>query len=241
MEQIIQIDNKFYKEAQIVMLPTDKVEAVGDIVVNTLNREEIALVTKTNITFDGVFRFGDTGVTFTKYSQKALEPQHLYILSDDEVKEGDICVCLSELEYPNEAIVQRGRLDTCTSCRKIIASTDPSLNLLPISQEFLKQYVQAEGIDKVLVQQDEFWENYSYGQNEYSYEPSTTQGFIDLRLMPAKSSWNREEVIRLLQRILYSSPDMISTYPDGTVDHIHMTGGSSWSPSFDMWIEQNLK
>ncbi len=87
------------------------------------------------------------------------KPQHLYFLSNEEIKEDDWKYCPNKgngidigkgLPKPNYgARITRGG-NACKDCRKIIASTDPSLHLPGIPQSFLRQYVAAQGkIDEV--------------------------------------------------------------------------------------------
>jgi hypothetical protein len=226
MEQIIQIDNKFYKEAQIVILPTDKSQ------ICLINFDDGIGINGTSESNNSM-RLGSDSKSFVKRSQDGCNiiPQHLYILSDDEIKEGDWYYCDGPPHFDriNHAIGLISFHETVLPfVHKIIASTDPSLDLLPISLEFLAQYVQAEGIDKVLVQQDRFFESYSYGENEYSYEPSTTQGFIDLRVMPAKDSWSREEVEEIIRQV----------YVDG---YERANANQHWSGQVEEKIKEYLK
>lgn len=68
---LIQVDGKFYKECKVVMLPTEKAIngcILADQVMNKL---------RVNI------KGGDY-----QYSPKNFIPQHLYIISDEEIKKG---------------------------------------------------------------------------------------------------------------------------------------------------------
>ena len=83
-------------------------------------------------------------------------PHHLYLLSDEEIKEGDTCFDTRPLQYghifncigfsrsigyegwiKNEGGLILGK----DQCIKVIASTDPSLNLPSFPQSFLEEYV----------------------------------------------------------------------------------------------------
>ena len=44
----------------------------------------------------------------------------------------------------------------------------------------------------------------------------------------------KEEVIQLLRDVLYQSPYLITTFPDGTVNSIK-------PKEFDSWVKENLK
>ena len=125
--------------------------------------------------------------------------QHLYFLSDDEIKEGDKpCWCYNSIKntWNNDIILYQGAMPFYhyKGFKKIIATTDESLSSLNItkcsninceegvinginpkickkcnpsyillprpSNEFLKKYCELGGIDKVLVEYE-----------EYAYEP----------------------------------------------------------------------
>jgi hypothetical protein len=140
------------------MLPITKEIAVGDLVVNTLDRSEIGIITKHNVITEGVFRFGTTGITIRDYMQGSLEPQHLYITSNDEIKENDHCYHEKYKLWCNI----HGVLGSVTGSpeyikenyRKIIASTDPTLKLPGIPEQFLQDYCKAGGIAEVEVLYD---------------------------------------------------------------------------------------
>lgn len=48
--------------------------------------------------------------------------------------------------------------------------------------------------------------------------------------------YSKDEVIKILKSLLYSSPSMVHLYPDGTVDSIIYEGFGG----FDRWVEENL-
>ena len=94
------------------------------------------------------------------------KPQHLYITTDEEIKEGDWCICL-DFNRVFHASGEVGR-EKFLNSRKIIATTDPKLNeinnknkidelwfrpLVPkIPQSFMEEYCKAGGIEDVLVE-----------------------------------------------------------------------------------------
>jgi hypothetical protein len=96
---------------------------------------------------------------FTEYQAGCIVPQHLYIISDHEIKEGDWYI------YANEVFKSTGNsLLSSSQCKKIIATTDKSLRIQNImmsmsslylpqpSQAFIKKYCKSGGIDEVLVE-----------------------------------------------------------------------------------------
>lgn len=92
-----------------------------------------------------------------------LKGQHLYITSDDEIKEGDYYL---ELFGGKWKLYKQSKDKLCySSARKIIATTDESLNFknsgnqhpynlnLPqIPQSFIEKYCELGGINEVLVE-----------------------------------------------------------------------------------------
>lgn len=107
------------KEFSIILLPTDKesriyIETMGELVY-----------------------LDETYLTEGKTNQ------HLYILSDEEIEEGEWC-----LDTIKNKIVKANSVLISDLFKKIIASTDPSLNLLPISDSFIKEYVKAHNEGK---------------------------------------------------------------------------------------------
>jgi len=65
---------------------------------------------------------------FTEYQANCIVPQHLYILSDDEIKETDW-----KYNVVNKSITKQDGGFSYESDKKIIATTDSSLNLPLIS------------------------------------------------------------------------------------------------------------
>lgn len=131
---LAKIDGKFYKKCKVVMLPTEKKSIIGGIVKRSVDNK---LVLHTDVTqWHGI-------------------NQHLYILSDEEIKEGD-WKYNSKLDF----IWKHNRLNKAQELknichpetRKIIASTDVNLNLPVPSNVFLSIYCEKGGIDEVFVE-----------------------------------------------------------------------------------------
>ena len=161
---IIYIGDKAYKKCKVVMLPTTKsslfLHKGGDLCLNTVGDREVS--------------------TYT-------QPQHLYIISDEKIKEGDWYAFKgATVTY---FIKQRTKQDiecnpkVLSHWKKIIATTDSSLKLrdtywcvncsnyasncnclsLPRpSDDFLKKYCEVNGkISDILVEYEEagYWRN----------------------------------------------------------------------------------
>ena len=125
------------KQVKVVMLPTKKVTNIG--------------------------KYQDTGNLVYNNGNDIPRGifQHLYFLSDDEIKEGDwyfdgVDFVHKKSKY-NDALVDGNK-----KAKKIIATTDEELGYgdefgafyqLPRpSNEFLKKYCELGGVDKVLVE-----------------------------------------------------------------------------------------
>lgn len=125
--QLIEKQGKYYKECDVVMLPTT---------VSGPNYTEGYIVKQHTLHPN----FGNTDLT-NKIDNLTLSvnhfkgvldyhtPQHLYFLSDEEIKEGDW-----QINHLTNKISQRTNKFTEvseTNCSKIIATTDSSLRILP--------------------------------------------------------------------------------------------------------------
>lgn len=144
MGTLKEIKNRYYKECNVVMLSTeDKIPTIW------LRNDDYLINNETPIN-----KWWD------------VIGQHVYITSDDEIKEGDWFY-----RYQTNEILQVLQLGGTTNTdKKIIATTDKSLSLrnyifevkkgftgynkyLPQpSQSFIKKYCELGGIDKVLVE-----------------------------------------------------------------------------------------
>ena len=106
------------------------------------------------------------------------EAQHLYIISDDEIKDGDYFLADNRLNTTSNKGLPNWVLCKCTKvknswvycneipdeghngdwCKKIIATTDESLNLPQPSQQFIQKYIEEYNkgniITDVLVEYD---------------------------------------------------------------------------------------
>ncbi len=85
-------------------------------------------------------------------TNRGYEYQHLYITSDGVINEGDWCTN-KNLSEPYQYI---GRIPDKNS-RRIIASTDESLNLPGMPESFINRYAEENGgIDEILVEFSDF-------------------------------------------------------------------------------------
>lgn len=157
--------------------------------------------------------------------------QHLYILPYEEVvvmqpKEGN-CWAINK---NNDTLYFLDSMGVYDSWLKVIASTDPSLNLPSPSQSFIEEYVSEYNkgniITDVLVEYKE-GEDYlagSVNDNEcWDRYPDILKVSRDntVTIKKVKDSWTRDEVIKLCKQAI-------------------IAGSFSSTFEFDEWIETNL-
>lgn len=138
--------------------------------------------------------------------------QHLYIISDDEIKEGDWFINLF-----NNVVVQAHNWIYVSTCKKIIATTDTSLKINNItrqlendapniislpqpSQQFIEKYIESynngEVITNVLV---DYKTNILYPMienNNLILKVNTKDNTITIKKL--KDNWNLEEIKSIL-------------------------------------------
>lgn len=167
------MNNIIEKECEVVMLPTEDIVPVGDYFINfpphdwgRLEYLKCERLTSMNHMWNG------DGI---KTNQ-----QHLYILSNEEIKEGDWCIVNQVNDIGDNPIYELGKLskigkrgihyfNELSICfgeheldrvRKVIATTDESLmNTSPYprpSNEFLKKFCEVGGINDILVEYEDY-------------------------------------------------------------------------------------
>jgi hypothetical protein len=107
-------------------------------------------------------------------------PQHIHITSNEEIKEGDWCLCSEELVHKvveiksNIGIIrfQDGVTEVLNACEKIILTTDPDLiadGVQAIDDEFLEWFVKNPSCEVVEVKKG-FADGSTYGYDFLSYK-----------------------------------------------------------------------
>jgi hypothetical protein len=191
------------------------------------------------------------------------KPQHLYILSDEEIKEGD---WIYEKSLSKESIFQIYKRDdklcffrftnvpiwldkSSHNAKKIIATTDLSLSMCnksthdrhldcngiaSIPESFIKEYVKAQGkIDEVLV--------------EYTHYLGENNGEDTVPNIQNRIKINSDNTINisLPETKLYTREDMKKAFNAGRHDSWFTEYGNIVATNFefDEWIEKiyNLK
>ena len=216
-------NNKSYWECNVVMLPTENSKA--PLVVDDDDKS-------LHLTYE-LFRNKGNAVQDITY-------QHLYITSDEEIKEGDWIINkpsnkphqVKDISYLYE------------SDKKIIATTDKSLIGVPqIPQSFVEQFVKADGIDKVLVEVELYAEaKVIVDKKVYPIHTETVMeskskllinqdNRINIELVEEKV-YTRDEVIKSIK--LYGTAISKHTGVDNDGEHCYCTLDK------DNWIKENL-
>lgn len=181
--KIHQIDGKFYEECKIVTLAVNKEPVKGNLLLRHIWKDNKNLNCKSfwqydeTITIDNVVQYTTLNGNFRDCVSSCVI-QHLYILSDDEIKESDWYFTTLDNEIHQASlntitIMNGANLNPKTTYKnthfKIIATTDDVLKIginsgkrqdevlisLPRpSNEFIKAFVNANGVgfDNVLVE-----------------------------------------------------------------------------------------
>lgn len=154
---------------------------------------------------------------------------NLYITSDDEIKDGDWIY-----NFETEEIIQCIGKGSLRNWKKILASTDKSLNLPSPSEQFIQKYIESYNkgnvITEVTVEYEEYMKQgiFNKGDDTHYFDvkinPDNT---INIKLI--KDNYSREEVIILLQNVIKDS------YSYELEEH---HGGDY--RNLKKWIEENL-
>ena len=214
MIKLKEINGKFYMEGNVVMLATDK-------------KSNIMMWNERGQKKD-LFNFLPLNIHESKVVY-----QHLYFLSNEEIKGGDwyfdpyenkILQCLSHMVYIN------------TMMRKVIATTDTSLRLPQPSKEFIqaftKSYNEGKPITKVLVEYDVITLNEDWSKrpvvvtNEYKLKVNSSN---EITIKKVKDSYTREELRPIFLKLCHDTADYIEKGYDEKTEF-----------NIDKWIEENL-
>lgn len=234
MSQLKEQNGKYYQQCQVVMLATDK-----------------AIKGSTLIKFERSGRLEKSG-----YSQEELDkgegiklvyqPQHLYMLSDEKIKEGDYIYTEIPLPGKPESSVSR-----CTNIKtfnpegwkKIIATTDESLGLPKPSDSFINKHIEeynkGNQITNVLVEYENKWNGKEYvdEQDAYGYDKFKLQLKVDsdntVTIKKLKDSYSREEVLKILSDVMNLG---MSHRQDQLEGHTVRSGNEV----LEEWIKQKL-
>lgn len=220
---LIRVDGKFYKKCKVVMLPTEEETTIIQCIKNTPTGRN-----------KGFIQYCEVTNLNTEYWTHC----HLYILSNEDIKEGDWILV-------GKTVIQASEPYKMEEVQKIIATTDKSLKIeseldayyrngiggaksIPRpSNEFLKKYYELGDIDEVLVEYnkhfDEDWSDIS-GAFEIEYESLRVAPDNTITIKPFKEkTYTREEVIEILNKY-----------------HSKFVAFGFHSTPFQDWIKENL-
>ena len=180
---------KQFKIAKVVMLPSNEVK--GDF-----SKERIyPCLLKHSWMFDkeekGKLIFADSNI------RTPTQLQNLYIISDDEIKEGDYYI----IDDIPELLKNNGLKFIDDYCKKVIATTDTSLGLPQPSKQFIEKYIEEYNkgniITDVLVE-------YEYLLDDRAVLPywnlkvNTKDNTITIKKL--KETYNKEELCQILEK-----------------------------------------
>ena len=210
------------RQCNVVMLSTNDKARIGEITSN-LTMHDLFIMS------DRVFKAWNTPYYNNTFDNSHLIGNNLYFTSEEEIREGDYYYSLTA-----DAWFKQGRLSFTNPnerlCKKIIASTDPSLGLPQPSTSFIEKYISEYNkgniIEKVLV---DYYKGHINVYKEsipidckvgYFNEFGEFEGLKiskdnTIIISKVKDSWSREEVIALIDeayQLGYNSPH--SEIPD---------------------------
>ena len=164
MKNIIEKDNKLWMKYSLVMLPTNKSSSICTVKHFIDNKIKL------------LYNHNNKAFIFEEDKDLIIQPQHLYILSDEEIKEGDWYLSdkfVWQMKYPQWGEEGQG------GAKKIIATTNPELTEIiecngtsyvfkipKIPQSFIQEFVknQGNGYNKILIEV-ELGEDYLAGNS----------------------------------------------------------------------------
>lgn len=227
------INDKYYVKAKVVMLATDKKE-IGVLCLNTFMFKDTKEHIKPRHQLHQIVT--PTGIeALFNPKHDYLKTQHLYIITDDKINEGNWYYSFGKTsEYSIHKCDSKRLVNISNNynCKKIIASTDPSLNLPSPSQSFITKYItewnKGNKIENVLIE--------CYSTHETEYEKFLTYKVAKdntITIIKSKDNWSREELpISILQ-------DMIKYCEDKAIyDKLGAYGDFYYKAK--NWITNNL-
>jgi hypothetical protein len=253
------IDNKHYQECDVVMLPTDKADYTS-----LIKNDD-----KANV--KGLFwnQNRDKNSYFTQEYLNSVPAKafHLYVLSNDEIKEGD---WFYDEEEPE--ILKAGKNvdlhlvnNLKPNFKKIIATTDSFLTIkvksrfltdgitihkqlykqvaLPqipqyFIEHFINEYNKGNVISKVLVEVErEFVDGYTEDRMRRFYGPVK----IKLNQSNEISIVTKEKEVFHREEVISLIEQALTFKPTRELGSLVTAQREIWRPNFRTWIEQHVK
>lgn len=171
-------------KVKLVMLSSSNKIELGNIIKRT----------NSNIPIQFVNNKLDTDGRLEKLDWKV---QHLYFLSDEEIQVGDYYTI-----YDSQSIHKASGMNQTwynEMCKKVVATTDTSLNIPLIPQSFVEKYVEKNGvIDEVMI---EMVQCFSFEKGKRNLPKIRKDNTVIVSKV--KNTWTRDEVIDLLNNMLH--------------------------------------
>lgn len=254
-----------FKKCKVVMLPTnEKAIPVGNIFIN----QPKGKWNKSKLHIEKCERVTQHGHSWSGNGIKT-DIQHLYITSDDKIKEGDLVIGIDPISYGHIDTVKKGeKIGNCYE--KIIATTDSFLTILkkfgeysndnhernfpeqPIpspqpSQSFIEKYIEEYNkgniITDVLVEYEPVYLSI-LKEKILGYKLKINSKDNTITIKRVKDSWDKDEVIELCTKA-FKAGDKFRLYLDKNALGIANKDIPSSdiildTMGVDKWIEENL-
>ena len=206
-----------YKRAKVIMLPTEDnhskfAKYILDSSFGGCIKENELCTTTSTIGWSNIFK-----------------PQHLYIISDDEIKEGDLYIESDHSGFGFRKYKIIATTDTSLNYETPFYGMDADNNFPQPSQQFIEKYIESYNKGNIITDVLVEYEYYFKGE-DISRETSlgkllelkinTKDNTITIKKL--KDSWNREELINIIKKVYY----------DAEV--------SNCGDTVDKWIKENL-
>ena len=223
-----------FKKAKVVMLPTN--EAKGDF-----SKERIyPCLLKYSWMFD---KEGKGKLIFTDSNIRTpTQLQHLYIISDNKIKVFNWVYnnkenIVEQITSITQLIFVLEENKENQTFKKVIATTNVSLDLPQPSKQFIEKYIEEYNkgnvitdvlIEYELISNEEYFGNTVNPDNDVPYfdeKLKINPKDNTITIKKVKDSWNRGEVIILLKKVLAESKEQYSL-----LDRV----------GINKWIEENL-
>lgn len=186
----------------------------------------------------------------TYFNQDNQQGQHLYILSDEDIKKGDWFINLGSGGHPGVAIYRANSENSKAinefkypEIKKIIATTDPELHYNKIVEEDMHMYKESlphipqhiieayvkKPFDKVMVE---------YEEKEVPVAKNTRGEIIyDWLFESPKLNQDGTLAVTLVEEKMYTLKDIKRAFHAG---HQWATGDGKPIHSFKEWVKENL-
>ena len=219
-----------FKKAKVVMLPTNE-KSLNSVF--SLRSDKPYLMSEQNSPFKA--RIYDTKDLYHTYF-------NLYIISDDEIKLFDWVYnnkenIVEQITSITQLIFVLEENKENQTFKKVIATTNVSLDLPQPSKQFIEKYIEEYNkgnvitdvlIEYELISNEEYFGNTVNPDNDVPYfdeKLKINPKDNTITIKKVKDSWNRGEVIILLKKVLAESKEQYSL-----LDRV----------GINKWIEENL-